>query len=179
MALSAQKLTQLPCPNYSLSDFKLLASEVLPYYPSAEDAYEDEAYIYSAFGTTCHQVLYPRKTTRLVVSRPKKPLRKGPRKTVQWPDACNAKEVATFYQRQIQGGVRSKSNISKSISAITQRPNSNSALLIKDTCFKSAKNSVDLSTIRRTRVTSIKSSGKAPARGVVPAMRFGRGTNEA
>ncbi|CAA7260394.1 unnamed protein product [Cyclocybe aegerita] len=65
------------------------------------------ARVYSAFGTSHEQVLYPRKDARLVRSRPRKPVRvvlrvpTPPRKKIQWPDAHNVKEVAAFCANEL------------------------------------------------------------------------------
>ncbi|KDR75473.1 hypothetical protein GALMADRAFT_211011 [Galerina marginata CBS 339.88] len=104
MALS---MTQTPYHKRVL-DVQFITFEVLPYrLVSPDDAYEDDAFVYSGSGTMCHQELYPRKSTaRLVVSRPRKPLKKATpsqRKKIQWPDAHDIKGLALFCQKQLGG----------------------------------------------------------------------------
>jgi len=111
MSISVKQLTQ-PSLRTQLHarTAKHVALELLPPPSSNEELYEEREYLYSAYGTTSHQILFPRKTERLVLSRPHKLQRKasapaprtpGRKQKIQWPDARNAKDIAVFYQNHL------------------------------------------------------------------------------
>ncbi|KIM36763.1 hypothetical protein M413DRAFT_448898 [Hebeloma cylindrosporum] len=109
MSISVKQLTQPSLYNQPHArTAKYVVFELLPPPSSNQDDYEDRGYLYCSYGTTYNEVLFPRKSERLVVSRPRKPQRRNPgprtpshKPKIQWPDARNPKDIATFYQSHL------------------------------------------------------------------------------
>ncbi|KAF9479367.1 hypothetical protein BDN70DRAFT_932610 [Pholiota conissans] len=152
-------------------------------------ASDGEDCVYLATGTTCHQDLYPRKHQRLVISRPKKKLRRDSgtpsptmeRQKIQWPDASNTQELSIFSEQQLRDGSLSPTwHTNLSVASASSnfpmqeegdnphrplRPRTRS--LSSSLAFKQPKMSPDLAlmVIRRPRVTSMRNISRNTVKG--------------